>query len=119
MIAHFCAHVLPVLGEKIIMKNKNKVAVLFLILALLFSGPILATSILTPVTDTVNSGIINTKMAMDNVLSDTNVDATVLNGIAVYSGKVHTKAQLNELVRIAYSVSGIKGVNTKRLIIEK
>ncbi len=97
------------------MKTIQIITTIILSLGLLFVSPVFATSILSPLTDSVNSGIINTKMMTDNSLSHINVDATVVNGIAIYSGEVNTQAQVNELIRIAHSVSGIRGVNTSRL----
>src|SRR5689334_16025586 len=96
------------------MINNKKLIALFLSFGLLLS-PVYADAILSPLTDSVNSGIINTKMAADNRLNDIQVDATVIDGIAIFSGEVRTKAQVHDLVGIAYSVSGIKGVNISKL----
>lgn len=82
------------------------------------SGSIYAGSLLQSATDSVNSGIVNTKMATDNKLDNINIDATVVNGIAIFSGNVHSKAQVDELVRIAHSVSGIKGVDVSKVQIK-
>lgn len=92
----------------------KKLITLFLSLALCLS-PVYANSILSPLTDSVNSGIINTKMVTDNRLKGIHVDATVTNGIAIFSGQVNSKAQAHALVGIAYSVSGIKGVDVSGL----
>lgn len=90
--------------------------VMALILSLCLSiSPVYADSILSPLTDSVNSGIINTKMATDNRLDGTNVDATVINGVAIFSGEVRSKTQMKILIGIANSVSGIKGVNVSKL----
>jgi osmotically-inducible protein OsmY len=96
------------------MKIRKFITATFLALTLI-SSPVLADSVLSPLTDSVNSGIINTKIAADDMLTNTDIDATVVNGIAIYSGVVNSKAQLNELLRIAHSVSGIKGIDISRL----
>ena len=101
------------------MNMTKKVALLILSLGLLLQSPAFATSILTSMSDSVNSGIINTKIFADDMLSNTDIDATVVNGIAIFSGEVNSKAQVNELIRIAHSVSGIKGINISRLRIVK
>lgn len=87
-----------------------------LLLSLCFAlSPVYANSIFSPLTDSVNSGIINTKMATDNRLDGTDIDATVINGVAIFSGKVQSKAQMKILIGIANSVSGIKGVDISKL----
>lgn len=99
--------------------NIKKILIsLMLTAGLVFTVPIYADSILSPMTDSVNSGIINTKMYTDKSLSNISIDATVINGVAIYSGEVHSKAQLDELVRIARSVSGIKGVDVSKVKIK-
>ena len=100
------------------MKKLSKIYTFILILMLGFSAPLFASSILQPLTDSTNSGIINTKMVASDRLSGSNVDATVINGVAVFSGQVKSKAQLDELIRIAHSVSGIKGVNVSQITIK-
>lgn len=90
---------------------------LFFTFFLIFLHPAFSNDILTSLTDSVNSGIINTKVATDDLLSNTNIDSTVVNGIAIFSGKVKTQTQVNELVRIAHSVSGINGVDTSHLVV--
>jgi osmotically-inducible protein OsmY len=90
-------------------------ALLFTTLA--FSSVIFAGSILEPVTDTVNSGIINTKMVGHDEFS--NVNATVENGIAIFTGEVSSKKQAEKLLRIAHSVTGIRAVNISGLKIQK
>ena len=82
-------------------------------------SPVYANAILTPMTDSVNSGIINTKMATSDRLKGSNIDATVINGVAIFRGQVQSKAQLQELIRIGRSVSGVKGVNTSKVRIAK
>ncbi len=93
------------------------ISIYLLCLGLIFSAPLFATSILQSMTDSTNSGIINTKMYTDNSLSNIHVDATVTNGIAIFRGTVYSKAQLNELIRIARSVSGIHGVDVSRIAV--
>lgn len=96
--------------------NFNKILMaLVLSSTLTFMSPVWADSFLSPLTDSVNSGIINTKMVTNDSLSHINVDATVINGIAIFTGTVNSRAQVNELIRIARSVSGIKGVDISRL----
>lgn len=98
----------------------NKIMRSFLMAGLIIlSTPAMASSVWQPMTDTVNSGIINTKMMSDKALSKTQVDATVINGVAVFSGEVDTKAQAEALVRIARSVSGVKGVDVSKLKIKQ
>jgi len=97
------------------MKIMKTVNALLLSFGLLFLSPVFANSILSPLTDSVNSGIINTKMAADHSLTNINVDATVTNGMAIFSGEVHSKAQQDELISIAHSVSGIQGVDVSKL----
>ena len=86
---------------------------------ILISVPAFSTGVLQSMTDSVNSGIINSKMYTDNQLDNTNVDATVENGIAIYRGQVNSQSQVDELVRIAHSISGIKGVDTSNLHVRK
>lgn len=90
-----------------------------LVCSLLFSAPLFAESVLTLMSDSANSGIINTKILTDKGLDNTNIDATVVNGIAIFSGTVHSKEQVNRLIAIARSVSGVKGVNMSKLKIVK
>lgn len=97
------------------MNKTTLLAALMSVLIAIFAQPVLASSLVSPLTDTVNSGIINTKMLGDSVLSNTEIDATVVDGIAIFSGTVSAKAQINELIRIARSVSGIKGVNVSKV----
>jgi osmotically-inducible protein OsmY len=97
------------------MTISTRVAVFISSLAFLLISPAHADSILSPITDTVNSGIINTKMLADHSLSNVHVDATVINGVAVFSGVVNSGAQLHELIRIGRSVSGIRGVDVSRV----
>lgn len=101
------------------MRIFNKLRAMALLLMLTFTTAATADSIWSPMTDSVNSGIINTKMATDDALDNIRVDATVINGIAIFIGQVNSQAQFDELVRIAGSVSGIKGVNTSKLTIRK
>jgi osmotically-inducible protein OsmY len=54
-------------------------------------------------------------MYSDSYLSNIHIDATVINGIAVFRGTVHNQGQLRELIRIARSVSGIRGVDVSRV----
>lgn len=84
----------------------------------LLSTPVMADSIMQPMTDSVNSGIINTKVYASQALSNTNINATVVNGVAIFSGTVNSKAQLDELVRIGNSISGIKSVDVSKVTIK-
>jgi osmotically-inducible protein OsmY len=95
------------------MKIINLQSVL-LSLAVFLAAPAHA-GLVSAATDTVNSGIINTKIVADDSLDGIEVDATVDNGIAIFSGEVESKAQINRLIRIARSVSGIKGVDVSRV----
>lgn len=99
------------------MKLNSRVAILLFSCIFSISSTTYAGSILSPLTDSVNSGIINTKIETDDNLGRIDIDATVENGIVIYSGRVNSMRDVNELMRIARSVSGIKGVNTSRLYI--
>ncbi len=99
------------------MKLNSRLAVLVFSSFLSLSSVTYAGSILSPLTDSVNSGIINTKIETNDNLSRIDIDATVENGIVIYSGRVNSMHDVNELMRIAHSVSGIRGVNTSRLYI--
>lgn len=97
------------------MNSLNLLKIYFFIFLISITYPVFAHSILSPLTDSVNSGIINTKMDMDERLNNVDIDATVINGIAVFSGVVHNHAELQELFRIARSVSGIKGIDVTQI----
>lgn len=98
------------------MKTISKITgMIFLSLFFSYASPLFATSVLTLMSDSVNSGIINTKMATDDRLSNIRVDATVENGVAIFRGVVYSRAQVNELIRIARSVSGIRAIDISRL----
>lgn len=97
------------------MKMMKILIAFLLVFGLAFSLPSYPGSVLTLMSDSVNSGIINTKMATDDLLSNIDVDATVENGIAIFSGRVNSRAQLQELIRIARSVSGVRGINIARV----
>lgn len=99
-------------------KFPQLIAIIAILGVMMLYIPASASSILQPMTDSVNSGIINSKMYTDSALSNIEVDATVTNGIAVYRGTVHSKEQLDELIHIAHSVSGVKGVDTSRVVIK-
>lgn len=96
------------------MKPYRLLSQLLIVLTLAMS-PVYATSVLTTASDSVNSGILNTKLYTNDKLSKTDVDATVVNGVAVFSGTVNTKAQLDELVRLGHSISGVKGVDVSKV----
>lgn len=85
-----------------------------LCLVTFLAAPVQA-GVISAATDTVNSGIINTKIVADDSLDGIEVDATVDNGIAIFSGEVESKAQIQRLIRIARSVSGIKGVDVSQV----
>jgi osmotically-inducible protein OsmY len=91
----------------------------YLIMAILsitlLSGAVMADSMWSPVTDTLNTGIINAKMMADHSLDSAKVDATVNHGVVAFSGEVDSKAQLDELASIALSVSGVKGVDVSKV----
>jgi len=93
----------------------KKSLIAFGTIALLICMTAFSGSILTPLSDSVNSGIINTKILADHSLSGTHIDATVINGVAVFSGEVKSTTQKEELVSIANSVSGVKSVDTSRI----
>lgn len=97
--------------------NKNIIAK-FLIGLTLISTPVFADSILQPATDSVNSGIINTKILANDSLKNIDINATVEKGVAIFSGRVNSKAQLDELIRIGHSVSGVNSVNVSKVRIE-
>ncbi|TAK72224.1 MAG: BON domain-containing protein [Gammaproteobacteria bacterium] len=97
------------------MKIRNGILAFILSMSLLGLSPIAQASVLSLLTDSVNSGIINTKMVANHSLSGIDVNATVINGIAVFSGQVNSKAQIEELIHIARSVSGIRGINVSKL----
>ena len=78
-----------------------------------------AESILSSASDSVNSGIINTKIFADSALSGININATVTNGVAMFSGEVRSEAQLNELIKIGKSVSGIRAVDVSKVKIQQ
>lgn len=92
---------------------------LFLLFSFNLATPVFANSFLSPLTDTVNSGIINTKMLTNDALKGAKVDAAVENGIAVFSGVVLSNAQISELIRIGKSVSGVHGVDVSRVSVRK
>jgi osmotically-inducible protein OsmY len=92
----------------------NTIKILLLSLALTFSTAVSAGSILSPLTDSVNSGILNTKV-YSSTIPTSHLNATVIGGVAVFSGEVNNNAQRDELIRIAKSISGIKGVDTANL----
>lgn len=98
------------------MKLSQFIKIILLSFALL-SAPLYAASILQPATDTVNSGIINAKIVGKSQFS--NVDATVNNGIAIFTGRVDSTAQVSQLENIAHSVSGVHGVNVSGLKVGK
>jgi osmotically-inducible protein OsmY len=83
----------------------------------LLSSAVMADSMWSPVTDTLNTGIINAKMIADHNLDSAKVNATVNHGVVAFSGEVDSKAQLDELASIALSVSGIKGVDISRVTV--
>lgn len=101
------------------MKVIKQLLIISLSLGLLSATPAFSGSVLTLMSDSVNSGIINTKMSTDSYLDNIHVDATVVNGVAVFSGVVYSKGQVNELIRIARSVTGIKAIDISRLRIAK
>jgi hypothetical protein len=101
------------LGEY--MSTKKMYAILILSIGLLNLSPVFAHSAWSPLTDSVNSGIINTKMISEDSLSSIQVDVTVVNGVAIFKGEVQSEVQRNELVRIAKSVSGIKEVDVSKI----
>lgn len=74
-------------------------------------APVHAYNIFVPMADTVNSGIINSKMLASDNLNGAHVDATVVNGVAIFKGHVMSEKQKRELIIIARSVSGIKAVD--------
>ncbi len=87
---------------------------------LIFSTPLFATSILQSLTDSIDSAIINVKVYTDKSLTNTHIDAIVINGTAIFRGTVSSDAQLNELIQIAHSVASVKNVDaTAMRIIEK
>lgn len=94
---------------------RNILKKIFLVFFLMTTSAAFATSILSPLTDTVNTGIINTKIALDSSLSDLDVDVTVNHGVATLRGNVNTEAQVKKLVQTVRSVSGINGVDISNL----
>lgn len=97
------------------MTKKNIIYSLAAVIIVGFSISAFAGSGLMPITDSVNSGIINTKIIADDKLENADIDATVVNGIVIYTGTVQTRAQLDELIRIGRSVSGIRGVDASKI----
>lgn len=97
------------------MKVLKFLSIVLAVLSLSLSAPAIARPFWSPLTDTVNSGIINSKMVASDRLENIHVDATVENGVAIFSGTVNNRAQLDELVNIARSVSGVHGVDVTRL----
>ena len=93
----------------------HKLLVLLVYLALTLAQPLFADSVLEPATDTINSGIIKTKMLTDHSLKNADVSVSVDNGIAYFSGRVTSQSQIDELSSIALSVSGIKGVDISKV----
>ncbi|GEM_PF-2862205 len=97
------------------MKKIKIISILILSFGLAIASPIMAEPVLTLMSDSVNSGIINTKIMTDHTLSNIKIDATVVNGIAIFKGTVYSKEQLEELLHIAHSVSGIRGVDISKV----
>jgi|SRR5579862_8299909 len=97
--------------------NKTLVCknILIIFLLLFFAKMTYADSLLSPITDVVNSGVINTKIALDPTLSRLDINATVDHAVVVYSGEVNTDLEIKKLVQISQSVSGIKGVDITHL----
>ena len=71
--------------------------IMIMIAMLLTATTLYAAPFWSPLTDSVNSGIINTKMVTSDSLSNINVDATVIDGVAIF---------ISDLVHFAYQVCG-------------
>jgi len=85
------------------------------VLLMMSTTCIYADSILSPITDTVNSGIISSKIALDSSLSNVSVNVNVDHGYVALSGIVNTEAEKQRVIKIAQSISGINGVDISRL----
>lgn len=93
------------------MKRLIKSFAILLTSMCVLTTPVHAYNIFVPMADTVNSGIINSKMLASDHLDGAHVDATVVNGVAIFKGHVMSEQQKRELIMIARSVSGIKEVD--------